>query len=125
MVKLLNKGDKQDISREYKLQFETLLNNIKDETNTELKRKILSRTFPPNKIAVANEIEFFTTAKREEILEKQKRYIAEFTVDNVLKPFNEEENGEILERPKVEEGPREEAPVLKPQKSGFANKYLE
>ena len=34
MVKLLNKGDKQDISREYKLQFETLLNNIKDETNT-------------------------------------------------------------------------------------------
>lgn len=58
-------------------------------------------------------------------MEKQKRYIAEFTVDNVLKPFKEEENEEILERPKVEEGPREEAPVLKPQKSGFANKYLE
>ena len=57
-------------------------------------------------------------------MEKQKRYIAEFTVDNVLKPFKEEENEE-MERPKVEEGPREEAPVLKPQKSGFANKYLE
>ena len=90
MVKLLNKGDKQDISREYKLQFETLINNIKEEINIELKRKILNRTFPPNKIAIANQIEFFTTAKREEILEKQKRYIAEFTVDNVLKPFKEE-----------------------------------
>jgi hypothetical protein len=107
MVKLLNKGDKHDISREYKQQFETLLNNIKDEANTELKRKILSATFLPNRIAVANEIEFFTTAKREEILEKQKRYIAEFTVENVLKPFKDEENEEIQERPKVEEGPRE------------------
>lgn len=44
----------------------------------------------PNRIAVAGEIEFFTTAKREELLEKQKRYIAEFTVENVLKPLNED-----------------------------------
>jgi hypothetical protein len=93
----------------------------------ELKRKIINGGFTPQRIAVANEIEFFTTAKREEILEKQKRYIAEFTVENVLQPFNQEEREEILERPKaVEEPPREEeAPALNPQKSGFANKYLE
>jgi hypothetical protein len=30
-----------------------------------------------------------------------------------------------MERPRVEEGPKEEVPVLKPQKSGIANKYLE
>lgn len=45
MIKLLNKGDKNEIGREYKSQWETLLNNIKDETNLELKRKILARTF--------------------------------------------------------------------------------
>lgn len=114
MVKLLNKGDRHDISREYKQQFETLLNNIKDEANCELKRRILNGSFPPSRVAVANEIDFFTTAKREEILEKQKRYIAEFTVENVLQPFNDEENEDIQERPKAEEGPREEAPALKP-----------
>lgn len=54
MVKTLNKNDKQDISREYRQQFETLINNIKDENNYELKRKILNRTLPPSRIAVAN-----------------------------------------------------------------------
>jgi len=36
----------------------------------------LSGAFEPSKIAVANEIEFFTSAKKEKILEKQKQYIA-------------------------------------------------
>lgn len=43
----------------------------------------------------------------------------------MLKPFKDEENEEILERPRVDEGPKEEIPVLKPQKSGINNKYLE
>jgi hypothetical protein len=68
-----------------------------------LKRKILNRTFVPQKIALASDIDFFTTAKREEILEKQKRYIAEFTVENVVNPFASQENEEIItEKPKVE-----------------------
>lgn len=54
MMKLLNKNDKYEISREYKQQFETLLNNIKDENNHELKRKIINGTFTPNRIAIAN-----------------------------------------------------------------------
>jgi hypothetical protein len=102
------------------------LNNLKDENNNELRRKIITKVLTPSRIAIASEIEFFTTAKREELLEKQKRYIAEFTVENVLVPFKEQENEEIMERPRVDyEDPKEEAPVLKPQKSGFANKYLE
>lgn len=64
-VKILNKGDKNDVSRQYKTQWETLLNNIKDQNNLELKRKILSGTFEPIKMATANEIQFFTYAKRE------------------------------------------------------------
>lgn len=55
-VKILNKGDKNDVSRQYKTQWETLLNNIKDQNNLELKRKILSGTFEPIKMATANEI---------------------------------------------------------------------
>ena len=42
MVRTLNKGDRIDIGRQYKNQWETLLNNTKDEQNLELKRKILS-----------------------------------------------------------------------------------
>lgn len=77
-----------------------------------------------NRIALAGEIEFFTTAKREELLEKQKRYIAEFTVENVLKPLNEE-NEEFMERPRDNEGPREELSVPKSNKPAINNKYLE
>ena len=76
MIKILNKNDRQEVSREYRGQWETLLNNIREETNFELKRKILNKTLIPQKIAVASDIDFFNTAKREEILEKQKRYIA-------------------------------------------------
>jgi hypothetical protein len=76
MLKILNKNDRHEVSREYKGQWETLLNNIREETNLELKRKILNRSFVPQKIAIASDIDFFTAAKREEILEKQKRYIA-------------------------------------------------
>lgn len=42
-----------------------------------------------------------------------------------MKPFKEEEPEEILERPRAEEGPKEEIPVLTPLKSGVSNKYLE
>ena len=45
MVRTLNKGDRVDVSREYKNQWENLLNNTKDEHNLELKRKILSGNF--------------------------------------------------------------------------------
>lgn len=62
----------------------------------------MAKTLTPQKIAIANEIEFYTTAKREEILEKQKRYIAEFTVENVVNPFAENENDEIMDRPNIE-----------------------
>jgi hypothetical protein len=103
LLKILNKNDRQEIGREYKSQWDTLLMNVKDDLNFELKRKILNRTFVPQKIALASDIDFFTTAKREEILEKQKRYIAEFTVENVVNPFASQENEEIItEKPKVE-----------------------
>jgi hypothetical protein len=54
MVRALNKGDRIDVHREYKSQWETLLTNIKDDNNFELKRKILSGIFPPGKIALAS-----------------------------------------------------------------------
>ena len=100
MVKLLNKGDRNDISRQYKNQWETLLNNIKDDSNLELKRKILTRVFEPTKIALASEIDFFTQAKREQIIEKQKRYVAEFTVEKAIVPIVKPENEEIMDRPR-------------------------
>ena len=56
MVRALNKGDRMEVSREYKSQWETILSNIKDENNLELKRKVLSGAFEPAKVAVANEI---------------------------------------------------------------------
>ena len=65
-----------EVSREYKNQWETILSNIKDENNLELKRKILSGSFEPAKVAVANEIDLFTSIKKERMLEKQKQYIA-------------------------------------------------
>ena len=76
LVRTLNRGDRMDVSREYKNQWETLLTNIKDEQNLELKRKILSGQFEAGKIALANEIDFFTSIKRERIIEKQKQYVA-------------------------------------------------
>lgn len=38
----------------------------------------------PVKIALASEIDFLTQAKRDELLEKQKRYVAEFTVEKAM-----------------------------------------
>ena len=77
---------------------------MKDEGNLELKRKIVTGLFEPVKIALANEVDFYTKAKRDKILEKQKQYIAEFTVDKAIvsKPI-EPENEEITEKPKMEE----------------------
>lgn len=57
------------------------------------------------------------------MLEKQKRYIAEFTVETVLKPLNED-NEEFMERPRDYEGPREELSVPKSSKPAITNKYL-
>lgn len=64
MCKVLNKGDKNEVMREYKLQWDNLISNIRDESNFELKRKILCRTMDAHKIAIASEPEFFTQAKR-------------------------------------------------------------
>jgi len=53
-----------------------------------------------HKIATASEMDFFTQAKREEILEKQKRYIAEFTVEkNIIQSNLEAENIEDRKLP--------------------------
>lgn len=68
MIKILNKGDKSDIGREYKKHWETLLGNLKDESNLELKRKILSGSMEPATVATANETDFYTQAKKEEYL---------------------------------------------------------
>ena len=50
------------------------------------------------KIPRVSETEFYTNAKREDILEKEKRYLAEFTVeDNIL--FNNEDEKEEEVKP--------------------------
>ena len=88
-MKTHNKGETYEINREYRSQMDLVLNNLKDELNFQLKRKIINRTFQPIQIATAAEIDLCTTAKREEILEKQKRYIAEFTVEKSYQPEEE------------------------------------
>ena len=68
LIKGLNQNDRHEVHREYKMQWETLLNNTKDENNLELKRKLITRQLAPSHIPNATEIDFFTTAKREELL---------------------------------------------------------
>ena len=56
----------------------------------------------PVKIALASEIDFLTQAKRDELLEKQKRYVAEFTVEKAMQKNVEEPVEEYAEPHKVE-----------------------
>lgn len=80
----------------------------------------------PTKIALASQIDFFTQAKRDELLQKQKQYVAEFTVEKAMQKHIEEPIEEAIGRPKAEEEARSEIePVLKPQRSTLANKYIE
>ena len=80
------------MSKKFKTQWKRVTSNIQDETNFEFRVKIATKQWTPEKLADADEIEFYPQAKREAIEQRNKRLLNASTVeDKFLNPVDEEQ----------------------------------
>lgn len=87
LIRFFNKDLRGKIERNYKDRANTILVNIRDENNLELRRKVINGTIEPNKLANIDEIELFTQARRDEIHAKARQEMAQAqTTISTLQP---------------------------------------
>jgi hypothetical protein len=64
---------------------------MKDEVNTEIRNKVLNSKITPEMLSTVREIDLYTAAKREEMIAKSRRFMAQ----NTLEVRNQDEEHEI------------------------------